>query len=50
MPKYFVWLRINGKVVSKTVSAKNADEAKKKAIKESTWFGGKAEVISVSEV
>ena len=48
--KYLVWLKVNGKFVEKKVSAKSSDEAKRKAIRESSWFGGRVEVVSVSGV
>ena len=48
MGRYVVWLKVNGRLVKKEVVAENSEKAKKIAVKESTWFGGSVEVISVS--
>jgi len=46
MRKYIVWLRIDGRLVKKEVSASSEEQAVKKAVKESSWFGNKVDVIS----
>jgi len=47
MTVYTVILKINGKYVQKKVRADDKDSAVKRAVRESSWFGGKVEVISV---
>jgi len=50
MGRYVVWLKVDGRLVTKEVSAKDSVSAKRKAVKESSWFGGRVEVVSVSAV
>ena len=49
MKRYTVILKINGRYVEKKVKADDKDSAVKKAVRESSWFGGKIDVISVVE-
>ena len=48
MGKYLVWLKVNERLVRKEVVAEDVGKAKEMAVKESSRFGGKVEVVSVS--
>lgn len=50
MGRFVVWLKVNGRMVTKEVEAGSSEKAKEIAVKESSWFGGKVEVISVTAV
>ena len=45
--KYRVIMRVDGRLIEKVVNAPDETTAKRIALRESLWFGGKAEIISV---